>query len=88
MPTKRELEDLIIRVDERTKSLPTIEVHLRTLNGTILVHATKIALAAAIAQEAKECADDNKKNFNKLTIGVLIALLSILGSIIGLIVAL
>ena len=81
MATKRDLEELIIRVDERTKVIPNIESHLRELNGIISDTIVKLAKTSEIAENAKECADKTSKHFNELIIGIvfifIIAILSL-----------
>ena len=62
-----ELIALIARVDERTKSIPEIESHLRQINSTITDTLIKLTKTSEIACNAKDCAENSQGKVNKLT---------------------
>ena len=72
MTTQEDYEELIISVDERTKAIPGIEKHLKTLNGSIADTNTKLAKTEQIAKDANKKGDRNTKT-NVLFAVVLIA---------------
>lgn len=57
MATKKELEELIIRVDERTKVIPEINKHLVDINRSIEATNVKLAKTDVIAKQANKKAD-------------------------------
>ena len=84
MTTRKELEELIIRVDERTKVIPDINEHLRTLNGSVADVTRTASVNRAIADSAKDeaaaaqkSADNIGKNFTRFLITFAICLLGI-----------
>jgi len=80
MPTKTDLVDLLARVDERTRSIPAIEEHLRLLNGGV-------AKALNDADNAKTRSISTRRYLDKLTISVIAAGLTFVGSIVVLVLA-
>lgn len=81
MATKKELEELIIRVDESVNSdggikddIVEIKVHLKKQNGHIdnLIEAE--SKTREIAKSAEKKAETNSKNFIRLLIGMCLAL--------------
>ena len=75
MPTKKDFEEMIIRVDERTRAIPAIEEHLRLLNGGV----TK---ALNDADSAKMWSVSTRRYLDKLTIAVIAAGITFVSSIV------
>ena len=88
MATKKELEEIIIRVDERTKVIPGIEKHLRELNGAISDTIAKLAKTEQISKNSNNKADSNRHYLDKLTIAVIGAIITAVGSVIVVVIAL
>ena len=86
MTTKKELEELVIRVDERTKRIPLIEQHLKENNG----HCEEAILAVSVTREIAEANRDNikevRRDISRRTIGIIIALITAIGGIVAAIV--
>jgi len=88
MATKKELEEIIIRVDERTKVIPGIEKHLRDLNGVVSDTIAKLAKTEQISKNSSSKADSNRHYLDKITIAVIASIITALGSIIAVAISL
>lgn len=93
MPSKKDYEELVIRVDERTKAIPKIEEHLVLINGSVAevtrnasVNRTLIEATGLRAEQACDKADNNTKSITKLAkvvwivVGILLVTSALLGS--------
>ena len=76
MPTKREYEDMIVRVDERTKKIPLIEKHLKELNDSVAEVTKAEGTSRAIADQADRKADNNSRNFFRFLIAFCVCLIA------------
>ena len=76
MATKKDLEELIIRVDERTMVIPNIEKHLRTLNDNVADVTRANDVTRTIADQANKKADNNSRNFFRFLIAFCICLVA------------
>lgn len=81
MPSKKDYEDLIVRVDERTKAIPEIKEQLKQLNGRIADNARKIASTTEIAKATTNLSENTAKNLTRLIIGICLVLLAAILSI-------
>ena len=76
----------LARIDERTIAIQTditeVKMHLIKLNGYVIEHETRLATVGAGVQEANNKANDNRKNFNRLLIGLILALLTSSGAVL------
>lgn len=84
MPTKKDLEELIIRVDERTKRIPEIEKHLGRINGTLSTQALEIMEASNTATNAEEKATSTRGYVDKLTICFISGGVALIGCVVAL----
>lgn len=69
---------MVARIDERTKAIPKIEEHLRELNSSATEIQIKLAKTDEIAKSACEHAKSNRRYIDKLTIAVIVAVISAL----------
>ena len=74
-------DELLIRLDERIEKLPEIERHLDKLNGSVNETNIKLAATSTIAKSADKKADGNRKYMDKLTIAVIVAILTGVASV-------
>ena len=65
MPTKKDYEDLISRVDERTLAIPKIEKHLKEQNDNIAELWKADTVTRSIANEARDKAEKADKKSDK-----------------------
>ena len=75
MPTKKDYEEMIIRVDERTRAIPQIEAHLNKLNGGV-------SKALYDSSNAERKATSTRKYLDKLIVGIIAGGLVFISSIV------
>ena len=75
-------DEMLIRVDEQTKSLPMIEKHLEKLNDSVAETNIKLAKTDAIAKASYDHSQGNRRYLDRLTISVIIACVAALSAVV------